>query len=74
MIAVTFSELRNHAKKYFDAVERGERLEVYRYGKPVAVISPIEQPAMDRWKRANPLKLDGVSLSKEILADRERSS
>ena len=33
MVRVTFSELRNNAKKYFDAVEQGELVEVYRHGK-----------------------------------------
>ncbi len=40
MITVTFSELRNNAKKYFDAVEEGETIEVYRNGKPIAILSP----------------------------------
>ncbi len=41
MKTVTFSQLRNNAKKYFDAVEQGETMEVYRHGKPVALISPF---------------------------------
>ena len=43
MKTVTFSQLRNNAKKYFDAVEQGETVEVYRHGKPVAVISPTRE-------------------------------
>jgi prevent-host-death family protein len=45
MKTVTFSQLRNNAKKYFDAVEKGETVEVYRHGKPVAILSPAgEKP------------------------------
>ena len=73
MVRVTFSELRNNAKKYFDAVEQGESVEVYRHGKPVAIVSPITQHAMDSWRHANPVEIDGVSLSKAILADRRKS-
>ncbi|HUT34422.1 MAG TPA: type II toxin-antitoxin system prevent-host-death family antitoxin [Planctomycetota bacterium] len=72
MVTVTFTDLRNHAKKYFDAVQEGETLEVYRHGKPIAVVSPARRPASDYWKRrVAPLAIEGLSLSKEILADRE---
>ena len=72
MATVTFTELRNNARKYFDAVERGETLEVYRHGKPIAILSPYRPGASKRWKRARqrPLKLKGVSPSKLILSER----
>ena len=72
MATVTFTELRNNARKYFDAVERGETLEVYRHGKPIAILSPYRLGAGKRWKRARqpPLKLKGVSPSKLILSER----
>jgi prevent-host-death family protein len=72
MLTVTFTQLRNNAKKYFDAVERGNTLEVYRRGKPVAILSPYRHGALERWKRVRrrPLKLRGVSPSKLILAER----
>lgn len=69
MLTVTFSELRNQAKKYFDAVERGESVEVYRNGKPIATLIPYRQ-STGRWKRAKPLKIAGASLSRAILAER----
>ena len=69
MIAVTFSELRNHAKKYFDAVEGGETVEVYRHGKPVALLSPVGARP-HRWKTTRPLQIEGLSLSRAILAQR----
>lgn len=70
MRMVTFSELRNQAKKYFDAVEQGETVEIYRHGKPIALLTPIRGRALDRWKSARPLGLAGASLSAAILADR----
>ena len=71
MTTVTFTELRNNARKYFDAVEQGETLEVYRHGKPIAILSPYPG-ARARWKRARPrpLKLEGATPSKIILAER----
>ena len=73
MIAVTFSDLRNNAKKYFDAVEQGETVEVYRHGKPVALLSPLRPGSRtgDRWKTASPLEIDGASLTQALLEDRQ---
>ncbi|MBM4038537.1 MAG: type II toxin-antitoxin system prevent-host-death family antitoxin [Planctomycetes bacterium] len=73
MVTVTFTDLRNHAKKYFDAVQEGETLEVYRYGKPIAVVSPARPPASDYWKTRKPLpiKIKGVSLSRMIIEERK---
>jgi len=72
MTTVTFSELRNNAKKYFDAVEKGESIEVFRRGKPVATVNPIRPRSLSRWKKANPLKIDGASLSRLILQERAK--
>ena len=70
----TFTELRNHAKEYFDAVERGDTVRVFRNGKPIAEIVPIRSGALS-WKRtATPLTIKGVSLSREILNDRDKSA
>ena len=70
MITVTFSELRNNAKKYFDAVEQGQTIEVYRKGKPVAVLSPYAAGKGPRWSRAQPLEVIGASLSRIVLQER----
>lgn len=72
MTTVTFSQLRNNAKKYFDAVERGESIEVFRRGKPVATISPALPRTLSRWRKSNPLRIDGVSLSRFILEERAK--
>lgn len=67
----TFTELRNHAKTFFDAVEDGETVRVYRNGRPVADIVPV-QAARPAWKKPaqTRLSLDYLSLGDEVLADR----
>ena len=72
MKQATFTELRSHAKQYFDIVETGESIRITRNGKPIADIVPIAAE-LPSWKRrdAQPLLLDGVSLSKMILEERE---
>ena len=73
MQEATFTELRNHAKSYFDAVEAGDTIRIYRKGKAIAQIVPIDvQPPS--WKNhAQPILVKGVSLSRSILLDRESS-
>lgn len=68
---VTFTELRNHAKAYFDLVEAGETVRVLRNGKPIAQIHPI-QPDLPSWKRrqARPLAIGGEQISRLILEGR----
>jgi antitoxin (DNA-binding transcriptional repressor) of toxin-antitoxin stability system len=72
MRQIAFTELRNHAKTFFDLVETGEIIRILRNGKPIADIVPVA-PDLPSWKRrtAQPLVLDGVSISKMILDDRE---
>jgi prevent-host-death family protein len=71
MRQVTFTDLRNHAKAYFDVVESGESVRVLRNGKPIADIVPVVAD-LPSWKRrqAQPLLLDGVSVSRMILDER----
>ena len=71
MRQATFTEIRNHAKAYFDVVESGESVRVLRNGKPIADIVPIAAD-FPSWKRrkAQPLVLDGVSVSRMILEER----
>lgn len=69
----TFTELRNNAKSYFDAVEKGATVRVYRNGKPIAQITAI-QAGTPMWKQQSaPLNIKGLSLSREILNDRSES-
>jgi len=75
MRQATFTEVRNHAKEYFDLVESGESVRVLRNGKPIADIVPI--PAdLPSWKRrlAQPLVVPGGSVSRMILEERESSA
>ena len=70
----TFTELRNNAKAFFDAVEKGQTVRVYRSGKAVAQIVPIKG-ATPAWKRDSaPLDIKGLALSREILKDRASSA
>lgn len=74
MKTVTFSQLRNNAKKYFDEVENGETVEIYRHGKPIAILSPAQgKPSLERWKKAKPLYVQGLSLSHVVLNERKRN-
>jgi prevent-host-death family protein len=71
MLETTFTHLRNHAKDYFDAVEDGDTVRVFRNGKPIAEIVPIKS-GTPSWKRqTTPLTIKSFSLSGEILKDRE---
>lgn len=74
MKSVTFSELRNNAKKYFDTVEQGESLEVFRHGKPIAILMPSGSRGRSRTREAPPFRIPGVSLARAILKEREESS
>ncbi|OAI06338.1 prevent-host-death protein [Methylomonas methanica] len=71
MKQATFTEVRNHAKQYFDIVEAGESVRVIRNGKPIADIVPV-MADVPSWKRrkAQPLVLDGVAVSQLILQER----
>ncbi len=72
MQQATFSELRNHAKQYFDIVESGEPVRIVRNGKPIADIVRLPPDLPSRKRRlAQPLVIDGCSLSRIILEERE---
>lgn len=72
MRQATLTELRNHAKAYFDMVEAGEAVRVLRNGKPIADIVPVvaDLPSWTR-REAHPPVLDGVLVSRMILEERE---
>ena len=71
MPEATFTELRNHAKAYFDLVEAGQTVRVLRNGKAIAEIHPIP-PQTPSWKQraARPLSLGGKAISQLILEER----
>ena len=67
------AELRKHTKSYFDAVERGNIVRVYRKGQPIADIIPIRKSG-PAWKKEIPrLTIPGVSITQEILKDRSEA-
>jgi prevent-host-death family protein len=73
MRETTFTELRNHAKTFFDAVEEGETVRVYRNGRPVADIVPVKATT-PAWKKPPQVRLSlgSLSLGDEVLADRDK--
>ena len=72
MKRATVSELRKHAKQYLDLVESGESVRILRNGRPIADLVPICQD-IPSWKQrsAQPLIIDGISLSRRILEKRD---
>lgn len=71
MREATFSELRNHAREFFDMVEAGESVRILLDGKPVADLVPI-RPRQPSWQRrkASPLVVAGAPASQSILDER----
>lgn len=74
MLDATFTELRNRAKDYFDAVEAGDTVRIFRNGKPIAEIVPIRSGVSSWKKRTVALTVKGMTLSREILSDRDKSA
>jgi prevent-host-death family protein len=74
MLDATFTELRNRAKDYFDAVEAGDTVRIFRNKKPIAEIVPIRSVSPSWKKRTMPLTIKGMTLSREILSDRDKST
>lgn len=73
MVTVNFTQFRQHAKSYFDAVEKGEVIYIKRRGKIVASIIPPRKKE-PLWKqKALRLKIPGVSLSQTIIEERRHS-
>jgi prevent-host-death family protein len=75
MKMVTFTEFRQNAATYFDAVEKGETIRILRHGKPVAEVTPapFEENTIS-WKQPGlRLSIKGASLSREILQNRKKS-
>ena len=70
MRETTIAKLRSNTKEYFDSVEKGDTVRVYRRGQPIAEIVPIPSKKPS-WKREIPrLSITGRSLSREILKNR----
>jgi len=71
MHETNFTQLRNHAKQFFDLVEAGETVRVSRNGAPIAEIRPIlRNPPSWKQRQASPLAIDGIEISRLILDER----
>jgi antitoxin (DNA-binding transcriptional repressor) of toxin-antitoxin stability system len=75
MKVVTFTEFRQNATTYFDAVEKGETVKVLRHGKAVAEVIPAQsEERMVSWRQPGlKMSIKGVSLSREILRERKQT-
>ena len=73
MVSISFTQLRQNAKTYFDKVEKGKTIRVIRHGKVIAEITPPKNKQSHFLKPIVPLVIPGVSLSKTILKERKFS-
>lgn len=73
MQTVSFTDFRRDASSWFDQVEKGETLRVFRHGKAIADIAPASgEESTPSWKSPGPrLAVKGASLSEAILDERE---
>lgn len=71
---VTFTELRQHLASLLDRVESaGDKIYINRHGKPVAVISPVNNLKKSKnWQKKIPaVNIQGVSITNTIIKMRE---
>jgi len=75
METTTFSEFRRNAKRYMDLVQKGRKVRILRYGKPVAVLVPAggEKEILSWRKPGLRLSIKGSSLAGEVLNERENA-
>lgn len=75
MITTAFTEFRKKTASYFDKVENGESVIITRHGRPVAELIPATADSQQQsWKKpALKMRIKGVSISRSILEDREKS-
>lgn len=71
MVAVSFTQFRQNAKKYFDAVERGKTIRVMRHGKVIAEVAPPHQRKPSWKNKGLQLVVPGASLSEAVLRERK---
>lgn len=75
MNQATFVEMHNRAEQHFDIVASGESVRVPRNEKPIADIAlVVADPPSWKHRKAQPLVLDGVSISSMILEEREAAT
>jgi len=72
MKSITFTEFRKNASRVISKVENGEAIQIVRYGRPVAEITPVRDVPVHTpsWKKPGlRLAVKGVSLSEAILQE-----
>lgn len=73
MVTISFTQFRQHAKDYFDAVSKGETVRILRRGKLIAQIIPPTPKGTSFKKNEPQVTLEGVSLSQAVLAERAKN-
>ncbi|MBI2081948.1 MAG: type II toxin-antitoxin system Phd/YefM family antitoxin [Deltaproteobacteria bacterium] len=74
MKKVAFTDFRKSASEFFDEVEEGQTIRVYRHGRAIAeIVPPSDEKRAPSWKKSGlKLTVKGASLSRAILEERER--
>lgn len=68
---VRCTDLRRNMSQMLDLVEKGERIMLMRRGKPVALLVPVEEDQVPRWKKpVQAIKIQGEPLSETIIKER----
>lgn len=73
MVTISFTQFRQHAKGYFDAVEKGQTVRILRHGKLIAQIIPPARTRTTLKKIQPQLVIEGVSLSQAVLSERKEN-
>ncbi len=72
MTTVTFTQFRQHAKTYIDAVQKGDTICISRHGKAVVRLIQESKAKIPSWKKpALRLKVKGATLSDAIIEERK---
>lgn len=73
MVTISFTQFRQHAKGYFDAVEKGQTVRILRRGKLIAQIVPPTRSRTTFKENPTQLVIEGVSLSRAVLSERKQN-
>jgi len=69
-----FTDFRNHSKKYFEKIQKGESFIIIKKGSPVARIMPFDQN-IQGWKRSvSRIKLQHTTKTTNDFLTEERNA
>lgn len=78
MKTVSFTELREHARDYVDAAERGEMIRITRHGIAIVAVVPISlierkpSPKIPAWKKpVKALHIPGFNSTRWLQKERK---